>query len=73
MSVQPSILAAFRKRTAPPPVPPLKNPSEFDDDESHAAYMKSRRKAQERLREFNRMGVHTGVSSAASSPPKQDS
>lgn len=54
MSVQPSLVALARQRTAPPAIPPVVDKSEFDDDEAYAAYMKTRRKAKERVREFNR-------------------
>ena len=47
-------LAAQVRRKEPPPVPPLIDKSEFDSDEAHKAYMATRRKAQERLREFHR-------------------
>ena len=51
----PSLVAQARERTAPPPVPPLLDRSQFDSDEAHSEYMRTRRKAQERLREFNRL------------------
>ena len=35
-------------------MPPLIDKSEFSSDEAHKAYMATRRKAQERLREFHR-------------------
>ena len=54
MSRLPSLVAQARERTAPPPVPPLLDRSQFDSDEAHSEYMRTRRKAQERLREFNR-------------------
>ena len=55
MSRLPSLVAQARERTAPPPVPPLLDRSQFDSDEAHSEYMRTRRKAQERLREFNRL------------------
>lgn len=58
MVVQPSLVAIARheqhQRTAPPPVPPLVEQSAFETKEEYAAYMKERRKAQERVREYNR-------------------
>ena len=55
MSVRPSLAAQARQqRTAPPSVPPHLERSEFDSDEAYAVYVKDRRKAKERLREFNR-------------------
>ena len=54
MSVLPSLAAQARQRAAPPPVPPLVDKSEFESDEAYADYMATRRKAKERLREFNR-------------------
>ena len=53
-SMLPSLAKQAKQRTAPPPVPPLIDKSEFPSDEAYRAYMKTRRKAQERLREFNR-------------------
>ena len=50
----PSLVAQVRQRTAPAPVLPRVSESEFDSDEAYKSYMKDRRKAQERLREFNR-------------------
>ena len=50
----PSLVAQMRQRTAPLSVPPRVDKTEFDSDESYKSYMKDRRKAQERLREFNR-------------------
>ena len=50
----PSLAALARQRTEPPPVPPLLARSEFSTDEEHKTYMATRRKAQERWREFNR-------------------
>ena len=54
MSVLPSLVAQARQRTAPPPVPDFIDRSEFDSNEAYEAHMKDRRKAKERLREFNR-------------------
>lgn len=54
MVLQPSLVAQARERTPPPPIPPYRDRSEFAHDEDHAVYMKTRRKAQERLREFKR-------------------
>jgi hypothetical protein len=51
MVVLPYLAAQAR---TPPPVPPLIDKSEFESDEAYKAYMATRRKAQERLREFNR-------------------
>lgn len=58
MVLQPSLAAMARQqerqRTRPPPVPPLLTQSHFDSVEAYKDYMRTRRKAQERLREFNR-------------------
>ena len=58
MVLQPSLAAMARQqerqRTCPPPVPPLLTQSHFDSVEAYKDYMRTRRKAQERLREFNR-------------------
>ena len=54
MSVLPSLVSQARQHTAPPPVPPLLDKSEFDTNDAYAAYMKTRRKAKERLRDFHR-------------------
>jgi hypothetical protein len=64
MVVQPSLVAVARQqqqqqqqqqqRTEPPPVPPLIDRSAFETDEAYKLYMKDRRKAQERVREYNR-------------------
>ena len=56
--VLPSLMAKARanddgQRVAPS-VPPRRDRSEFDDKDAYKAHMKERRKAQERLREFNR-------------------
>ena len=55
MSVLPSLAKQARQRTAPPPVPPLVDKSEFENHEAYKAYMATRRTAQERLREFKRL------------------
>lgn len=54
MSVPQAVVLQTRHRTVPPPVPPLVAEAAFDSKEAYAAYMKNRRVAQERLREFNR-------------------
>jgi hypothetical protein len=61
MVVQPSLVAIARQqqqqppqRPAPSPIPPLVARSTFDTDDAYKAYMKERRKAQERVREYNR-------------------
>ena len=58
MVLQPSLAAMARQqerqRTRPPPVPPLLTQSHFESVEAYKDYMRTRRKAQERLREFNR-------------------
>lgn len=54
MSVPQAFLMQTQHRTLPPPVPPFVNKAAFDSDEAYAEYMKARRAAQERLREFNR-------------------
>ena len=56
--VLPSLMAKARanddcQRVAPS-VPPRRDRSEFNDKDAYKAHMKERRKAQERLREFNR-------------------
>ena len=48
----PSLLK--RLRAPAPPVPPVLDRAAFDTAEAHRAYMQERRRAQERLREFNR-------------------
>ena len=54
MSLLPSLVAQVKQRTAPPPVPPLIDKTKFESHEAYATYMKRRRQANERLREFNR-------------------
>ena len=57
MVLLPSLAKQARQqdqRATPPPVPPLVDRSEFASSEEYKAYMAARRKAQERLREFNR-------------------
>ena len=54
--VVPSLLASHRKqqRAEPPSVSPLRGRSCFRSDEEYRDYKRTRRKALERVREFNR-------------------
>ena len=54
----PSLVAVCRSqkepRHRPPDVSPLRDPSAFGNEDEHNRYVKERRKAKERLREFRR-------------------
>jgi hypothetical protein len=73
MVLQPSLVALARQnrqRTPPPPVSPLRDASSFDSPAAHQEYMKTRRAALERLREFNRPKRKRERRVAASKPSK---
>ena len=54
MAQLPSLVAGARSQRSLPFVPELRARSEFDSQEAFDQHRKERRKAQERLREFNR-------------------
>ena len=54
MSVLPSLATQARQRMPPPSVPPPKDRADFESEEAYKAYMATRSKAKEQLREFNR-------------------